>query len=52
VPPGVDRPEVYGVRAGGAFLPADQDWLAGTEHLRKGFQAHPDLDLSVTGPLV
>jgi hypothetical protein len=52
VPPGVDTPEVYAVRAGGAFLPADQDWLVGTEHLRKGFLTHPDLDLTVTGPLV
>ena len=52
VPPGVDTPDVYAVRAGGVFLPAEQDWLAGTADLRKGFSSHPDLDLSVTGPLV
>jgi phthalate 4,5-dioxygenase oxygenase subunit len=52
VPPGVDTPEVYAVRAGGVFLPHDQDWLAGTAELRKGFVNHPELDLTVTGPLV
>jgi hypothetical protein len=51
VPPGVDSPEIYAVRAGGTFLPADQDWLVGTEQLRKGFKTHPDLDLRITGPL-
>jgi phthalate 4,5-dioxygenase len=51
-PPGVDAPEVYAVRAGGAFLPEDQDWLEGTARLRQGFLDHPELDLSVTGPLV
>jgi phenylpropionate dioxygenase-like ring-hydroxylating dioxygenase large terminal subunit len=52
VPPGVDTPEIYAVRAGGVFLPKDEDWLSGTERLRQGFVSHPDLDLSVTGPLV
>ena len=52
VPPGVDTPEVYAVRAGGVFLAGDQDWLAGTAELRKGFVHHPELDLSITGPLV
>ena len=52
VPPGVDTPEVYAVRAGGVFLPRDQDWLAATERLRLGFINHDELDLSVTGPLV
>src|SRR5579859_232740 len=27
-PPGVDRPEIYRVRSGGAFLPEGVDWLA------------------------
>jgi phthalate 4,5-dioxygenase oxygenase subunit len=52
VPPGVDNPEIYAVRAGGVFLPQDQDWLEGTEALRKGFAKHPEIDLSITGPLV
>jgi hypothetical protein len=52
VPPGVDNPEVYAVRAGGVFLSRDQDWLKATERLRQGFTVHPDLDLSITGPLV
>jgi phenylpropionate dioxygenase-like ring-hydroxylating dioxygenase large terminal subunit len=52
VPPGVDSPEVYAVRAGGVFLSRDQDWLKATERLRQGFTVHPDLDLSITGPLV
>ncbi|HEX8968499.1 MAG TPA: Rieske 2Fe-2S domain-containing protein [Chloroflexota bacterium] len=52
VPPGVDSPEDYAVRAGGVFLPQSQDWLEATERLRQGFVSHPDLDLAVTGPLV
>lgn len=51
-PPGVDDPEVFGARAGGVFLPKDTDWLEGTAELRRGFVKHPDLDVSVTGPLV
>jgi LigXa C-terminal domain like len=51
-PPGVDDPEVFGARAGGVFLPRDADWLEATEALRRGFVKHPDLDLSVAGPLV
>lgn len=52
VPPGVDDPEVFGARAGGVFLPRDADWLEATEDLRRGFSHHPDLDTTVTGPLV
>jgi phenylpropionate dioxygenase-like ring-hydroxylating dioxygenase large terminal subunit len=51
-PPAVDTPEAYGARAGGVFLPRDADWLTETEDLRRGFVRHPELDLSVTGPLV
>jgi phenylpropionate dioxygenase-like ring-hydroxylating dioxygenase large terminal subunit len=43
VPPGVDDPQVYGVRTGSVVLPRDVDWLEGTEHLRKAFVEHPDL---------
>ena len=51
-PPALDTPEAYGARAGGVFLPRDADWLSATEELRRGFVQHPELDLSVTGPLV
>ena len=52
IPPGVDNPEVYAVRAGGVFLRQDEHWLVATERLRQGFLKHPELDLSITGPLV
>jgi hypothetical protein len=48
-PPGVDNPEVYRVRSGGAFLPVAADWLAGTAELRKAFVAHPELDPALAG---
>jgi phthalate 4,5-dioxygenase oxygenase subunit len=51
-PPGVDDPDVFAARAGGAFLPREADWLEGTAELRRGFKQHPELDVSVTGPLV
>ena len=51
-PPAVDTPEVYGARAGGVFLAKDADWIKDTEELRRGFVHHPELDLTVTGPLV
>ena len=38
--------------AGGVFLPKDAEWLEATEELRRGFVKHPQLDASVTGPLV
>ncbi|HEY1291825.1 MAG TPA: Rieske 2Fe-2S domain-containing protein [Chloroflexota bacterium] len=51
-PPGVDDPQVFGARAGGVFLPNDAEWLEATEALRAGFVKHPELDPSITGPLV
>jgi phthalate 4,5-dioxygenase len=51
-PPGVDDPEVFGARAGGVFLPQDAEWLEATEDLRRGFVKQPELDPSITGPLV
>jgi phenylpropionate dioxygenase-like ring-hydroxylating dioxygenase large terminal subunit len=48
-PPGVDRPEVYGVRSGGAILSADADWLEATVELRKAFVEHPELDPAIAG---
>ena len=36
----------------GVFLTKDADWITDTEELRRGFVHHPDLDLTVTGPLV
>ena len=48
-PPGVDDPEVYGVRSGGVLLPRDADWLEATRELRKAFVEHPQLDPAVAG---
>jgi len=48
-PPGVDNPELYGVRSGGAFLPEGADWLEGTAELRKAFVQHPNLDPTIAG---
>jgi hypothetical protein len=41
VPPGVDQPELYRQRSGGAVLPRDADWCAETRELQKGFVTHP-----------
>ena len=35
VPPGVDHPEVYRCRSGGAILPRGADWLEATKVLRR-----------------
>jgi phthalate 4,5-dioxygenase len=48
-PPGVDRPEVYGVRSGGAILPEGADWLEATKELRQAFVSHPQLDPAIAG---
>jgi hypothetical protein len=48
-PPGVDNPEVYGVRSGGVFLPRDANWIEATTELRKAFVEHPELDPAVAG---
>ena len=50
-PPGVDRPEVYGVRSGGIVLPRGADWLSATQELRRGWVQHPGLSRSVLGNL-
>jgi phthalate 4,5-dioxygenase oxygenase subunit len=49
VPPGVDTPAVFGVRAGGVILPRTADWIEATKETRKGFVQHADLDVSVVG---
>ena len=49
VPPGVDNPEVFGVRAGGIILPRGADWLQATAELRQAFVDHPELDPSIVG---
>jgi phenylpropionate dioxygenase-like ring-hydroxylating dioxygenase large terminal subunit len=48
-PPGVDNPEVYRVRSGGAFLPKGADWIEATAELRKAFVEHPELDPALAG---
>jgi nitrite reductase/ring-hydroxylating ferredoxin subunit len=51
VPPGVDDPEVYRVRSGGAFLPQGADWVESTRELRRAFVEHSELDPALNGPL-
>src|SRR5579864_3850751 len=48
-PPGVDNPEVYRVRSGGAYLPRDANWIEATTELRKAFVNHPELDPAIAG---
>jgi phthalate 4,5-dioxygenase len=48
-PPGVDNPEVYRQRSGGAFLPQDANWIEATTELRKAFVDHPELDPALAG---
>lgn len=48
-PPGVDTPEVYGVRSGGVFLPEGADWIEATRDLRRAFVAQPGLDATIAG---
>jgi phenylpropionate dioxygenase-like ring-hydroxylating dioxygenase large terminal subunit len=48
-PPGVDSPEVYRQRSGGAFLPKDANWLEATAELRKAFVNHPELSPALAG---
>src|SRR5258705_208425 len=51
VPPGVDDPGVYGVRARGAVLPRGADWIEATRALRKAGVEHPGLTRAVLGGL-
>ena len=37
-PPGVDNPEFYRQRSGGAVLPRELDWWEGTRELREKFE--------------
>jgi phenylpropionate dioxygenase-like ring-hydroxylating dioxygenase large terminal subunit len=46
VPPGVDDPEIYQVRAGGTVLPDGDDWLEAVAKWGKAHEFHPDVDLS------
>jgi phenylpropionate dioxygenase-like ring-hydroxylating dioxygenase large terminal subunit len=48
-PPGIDRPDVYRVRSGGAILPEGADWLESTRELRQAFVDHPELDPAIAG---
>jgi hypothetical protein len=46
-PPGVDEAGVYATRSGGVVLPDATDWLSATEHLRRAYVDHPELDLAL-----
>jgi phenylpropionate dioxygenase-like ring-hydroxylating dioxygenase large terminal subunit len=48
-PPGVDNPEVYRQRSGGAFLPRGANWIEATSELRRAFVEHPELDPALAG---
>jgi phthalate 4,5-dioxygenase len=48
-PPALDTPSVYGVRAGGAFVPKDVDWLEHVEDLLRPYVDHPDLAPDIQG---
>jgi phenylpropionate dioxygenase-like ring-hydroxylating dioxygenase large terminal subunit len=48
-PPGVDQPAIFAVRAGGAILSREADWIDATRDLRSGFVDHDDLDISIVG---
>ncbi len=43
VPPGVDNPEFYRQRSGGAILNRQLDWWEGTRDLRQAFVKHENL---------
>jgi phthalate 4,5-dioxygenase oxygenase subunit len=47
LPFSVDHPEVYRQRSGGVILPEDADWIKSTEGLRKAYESHAALDLSL-----
>jgi phenylpropionate dioxygenase-like ring-hydroxylating dioxygenase large terminal subunit len=48
-PPGVDDPAAYRVRGGGVVIPRGVDWVAYTEHLRRAFVEHPEIDPAIAG---
>jgi phthalate 4,5-dioxygenase len=43
LPPGADKPEIYGQRSGGVILSREIDWFKGTKDLRQGFVKHENL---------
>jgi phenylpropionate dioxygenase-like ring-hydroxylating dioxygenase large terminal subunit len=51
VPPGVDAPDVYQVRSGGAILPRGANWLEATRELRRAGVTHAGLSRAVLGGL-
>ncbi len=44
VPPGVDNPEVYGVRSGGIILPDEANWVESTMEQCRAFVERPDIE--------
>jgi len=49
IPPGVDHPEVYRQRSGGAILPEGTSWVDATAQLRKAYVPHPELNPALAG---
>jgi len=48
-PPGVDQPEIFGVRSGGVYIPEDADWLEYIQSLLPSFVDHPEIDVAIEG---
>jgi phthalate 4,5-dioxygenase oxygenase subunit len=48
-PPGVDQPEIFGVRSGGVYIPEDADWLEYIQPLLTAFADHPEIDVAIEG---
>jgi phthalate 4,5-dioxygenase oxygenase subunit len=48
-PPGVDQPEIYGVRSGGVYIPEDANWLEYIQDLLPSFVEHPEIDVAIEG---
>ena len=42
-PPGVDEPDLYALRTGGALIPEEADWVEYTKDLQRAFVEHPEL---------
>jgi hypothetical protein len=48
LPPGVDSPEVYAQRSGGAVLPRSANWFEATRDLRRAFVHHSPEEIAAS----
>jgi hypothetical protein len=49
IPPGVDQPRAYELRAGSIVLPEGADWLEATAERQRAFVEHAGLDPDLVG---